>query len=104
MHVFLVVCHIIKGEIGYQVTLSHLDVFLLSPRLCCIVFKHDSFVKALFSPFSCRESTVNSSPKGVEEISIFTDFPQSDSIEIFTSSSKTHADQPEYKNLDYVLI
>jgi hypothetical protein len=28
----------------YQVTLSHMDVFLLSRRLCCIVFKHDSFV------------------------------------------------------------
>ena len=61
-------------------------------------------VKALFSAFRCRESTVNSSPKGVEEISIFTDFPQSDFIEIFTSSLKIHTDQPEYKNLDYLLI
>jgi hypothetical protein len=36
--------------------------------------------KALFSEFRCHESTVNSLPKCVEEISIFTDFPQSDSI------------------------
>jgi regulatory protein YycH of two-component signal transduction system YycFG len=54
--------------------------------------------------FRCRESTVNSSPKGVEKISIFTDFPQSDSIEIFTKCLKIHTDQPEYKNLDYLLI
>ena len=35
----------IKGEIdiGIKVTLSHLDVFLLSRRLCCHVFKHESF-------------------------------------------------------------
>jgi hypothetical protein len=49
-------------------------------------------------------SDVNSSPKGVEEISIFTNFPQSDSIEIFTKCLKIHTDQPEYKNLDYLLI
>jgi hypothetical protein len=42
--------------------------------------------------------------QGVEEIIIFTDFPQSDSIEIFTSCLKIHTDQPEYKNLDYLLI
>jgi hypothetical protein len=53
---------------------------------------------------SLRESNVNSSPKGVEEISIFTDFPQSDSIEIFTKCLKIHIDQSECKNLDYLLI
>ena len=40
-----------------------------------MLFSLNRDVKALFSAFRCRESTVNSSPKGVEEISIFTVSP-----------------------------
>jgi hypothetical protein len=61
---------------------SHLDVFLLFRRICCLVFKHNSFEMLFCLKKQRRESPVsdismswiqckNSSPKGVEEISIW---------------------------------
>ena len=41
--------------------------------------------------------------KGEIDIGIMFRF-QSDSSEIFTKYFKIHTDQPEYKNLDYLLI
>jgi hypothetical protein len=91
---------------GYTLAPGRLSSFLtalLSCQLKLILLKcclNKQRRKALFSAFRCGESNVNSSPKDVEEIRIFTDFPQSDSIEVFIKCLKIYTDQPEYKKFD----
>jgi hypothetical protein len=105
--------YLITNSMSYT-TLSHLDVFLLSRRLCCLVFKLDSFVMLFCLNKQRRKSPVFDVSLSWIHCKQLAErcrrnqhthgFPQSDSIGIFTSILRIHTDQPEYKNLDYLLI